>query len=184
VEVKELIQGCLRGETGAWKMLVDCYSKKIFNLAYQFAGSRQEAEDLTQDIFLKLYHSLAKYNFEHDFTAWFLTLARNYLIDEFRRTRLEKSQRFDGEQPDLPAADSDNPETRYLSEEKSTAVRQALQQLSPDLRLVLVLREMEGLSYEEIARDINVPLGTVKSRVNRARLQLAQIILDETGGKI
>jgi len=183
VEVKELIQGCLQGEAGAWKMLVDCYSKKIFNLAYQFAGSRQEAEDLTQDIFLKLYHSLAKYDFEHDFTAWLLTLARNYLIDEFRRTKLEKSQRFEADQPDLPAADSDNPETRYLSEEKAAAVRQALQQLPPDLRLVLVLREMEGLSYEEMAREIKVPLGTVKSRVNRARLQLAQIIINKTGGK-
>lgn len=164
-------------------MLVDCYSKRIFNLAYQFAGSRQEAEDLTQDIFLKLYSSLAKYDFNHDFTAWFLTLARNYLIDEFRRTRIEKSQRFEGEEPDLPACEDDNPEIRYLGEEKARAVRQALQQLPPDLRMVLVLREIEGFNYEEIASRIKVPLGTVKSRVNRARLELARIILAKTGGK-
>ncbi len=183
MEVKEIVQKCLEGETGAWKMLVDCYSKRIFNLAYQFAGSRQEAEDLTQDIFLKLYSSLAKYDFNHDFTAWFLTLARNYLIDEFRRTRIEKSQRFEGEEPDLPACEDDNPEIRYLGEEKARAVRQALQQLPPDLRMVLVLREIEGFNYEEIASRIKVPLGTVKSRVNRARLELARIILAKTGGK-
>ncbi|MDD8019754.1 MAG: sigma-70 family RNA polymerase sigma factor [Acidobacteriota bacterium] len=184
MEVKELVQECLRGDSGAWKMLVDSYSKRIFNLAYRFASSRQEAEDLTQDIFLKLYRSLARYNLEHDFTAWFLTLARNYLIDEFRRNKIEKSQRFNGDQPELPSSDRDNPENRYLGQEKFFLVRQALQQLPSDLRMALVLREIEGLSYEEIARQVKVPLGTVKSRVNRARLQLAGIILDKSGGKI
>ncbi|HRD01257.1 MAG TPA: RNA polymerase sigma factor [Candidatus Saccharicenans sp.] len=184
MNVKELVQECLQGETGAWKMLVDCYSKRIFNLAYQFAGSRQEAEDLTQEIFLKLFRSLSKYDFERDFTAWFLTLSRNYLIDEFRKRKAEKSQRFDGEASSLPAVEKDNPEIRYLDEEKAEMVRLGLQQLPPELRMVLVLREIEGFSYEEIAREIKVPLGTVKSRVNRARIHLARIILDKTGGKI
>jgi len=184
VEVKEIIQNCLKGETGAWKMLVDLYSKRIFNLAYQFAGSYQEAEDLTQDIFFKLYSSLKKYNFNRDFTAWFLTLARNHLIDEFRRTRLEKSQRTDFEGLTLSAAESHDPEHHYLNLEKTELVRQALQQLSPDLRTVLVLREIQGFSYEEIAARLKLPLGTVKSRVNRGRLQIAGAILEKSGGKL
>ena len=164
-------------------MLVDLYSRKIFNLAYHFSGSPQEAEDLTQDIFLKLYHSLSKYNFERDFTAWLLTLARNYLIDEFRRTRAERNQRGEFEELTLTAAETDSPESRYLRQEKAELVRKALRQLSPDLRVVLVLREIEGLSYEEIAEKLKIPLGTVKSRVNRGRIQMAQAIMGQKGGK-
>ncbi|MGB9892906.1 MAG: RNA polymerase sigma factor [Candidatus Saccharicenans sp.] len=182
--MKEIVKNCLKGETGAWKMLVDLYSRKIFNLAYQFSGSPQEAEDLTQEIFFKLYNSLSKYDFERDFNAWFLTLARNFLIDEFRRTRLEKSQRTDFEEVMATATEVDGPEGRYLNQEKANLVREALLQLSPELRVILVLREIEGFSYEEIAEKLRLPLGTVKSRVNRGRIQIAQIILEKTGGKI
>lgn len=184
MEVKDLIQNCLKGDNGAWKMLVDLYSKKIFNLAYRFAGSYQEAEDLTQDIFLKLYHSLDKYDFNRDFTSWVLTLARNFLIDEYRRNKLEKAQRSDFEELNLSAAEADNPESRYLNQEKAELIRKALQQLSPELRTVMVLREIDGLSYEEIAIRLHLPLGTVKSRVNRGRLQVAQFLLEKTGGKL
>jgi len=164
-------------------MLVNLYSRKIFNLAYQFSGSPQEAEDLTQEIFLKLYNSLAKYDFERDFSAWFLTLARNYLIDEFRRTKAEKSQRTDFEEFTATAAEVDEPEKGYLKREKVELVRAALRQLSTELRTVLILREIEGFSYEEIAERLKLPLGTVKSRVNRGRIQMAQVILDMTGGQ-
>lgn len=183
VEVKEIVRNCLKGEAEAWKMLVDLYSRKIFSLAYQFAGSPQEAEDLTQEIFLKLYSSLGKYDFERDFNAWFLTLARNFLIDEFRRTRLEKSQRADFEELATPAAEADSPENRLISQEKAELVREALLRLSPELRTVLILREIEGFSYEEIAQKMKLPLGTVKSRVNRGRIQIAQVILEKTGGQ-
>lgn len=165
-------------------MLVDLYSKKIFNLAYQFSSSPQEAEDLTQEIFLKLYQVLDKYDFERDFTAWFLTLARNYLIDEIRRTRKERSSRADFEEAVLIAAESDSPEIKYLGQEKGQLIRLALQQLSPELRIVLVLRELEGFSYEEIASQLKLPLGTVKSRVNRGKIQIAQAILEKAGGQL
>lgn len=183
MEVKEIVRNCLKGEAEAWKMLVDLYSRKIFNLAYQFAGTPQEAEDLTQEIFMKLYNSLSKYDFERDFSAWFLTLARNFLIDEFRRTRLEKSQRTEFEEVTTAAAEADSPENRLLSQEKAELVREALLQLGPELRTVLVLREIEGFSYEEIAQRMKLPLGTVKSRVNRGRIQIARAILEKTGGK-
>lgn len=163
-------------------MLVDNYSKKIFNLAYQFAGNQQEAEDLTQDIFLKLFNSLDRYNFNHDFTAWLLTLARNYLIDEYRKRRREKSQRTEIEEAALLADDQDLPESRYLDQEKSELIRKALQLLSPELRTIIVLREIEGFSYEEIASRLKLPLGTIKSRINRARIQMAEAIIKKSEG--
>ncbi|MGB9862387.1 MAG: RNA polymerase sigma factor [Candidatus Saccharicenans sp.] len=184
MEVKEIITKCLKGDAGAWKMLVDLYAKKIYNLAYQFSGRPQEAEDLTQDIFLKLYNSLGKYDFEKDFSAWFLTLARNYLIDEYRHHRQEKSLRDEVDELTLSAPAADSPENQYLAGEKSELIRQALLELSPELRTVLILRELEGFSYEEIAEKLGLPLGTVKSRVNRARLQIAEVIMKKTGGKI
>lgn len=165
-------------------MLVDMYSRKIFNLAYQFGGSPQEAEDLTQEIFFKLYNSLKKYDFERDFSAWFITLARNFLIDEYRKTRFEKSQRTDFEELSTAATEADSPENILLSQEKAELVQQALRQLSPELRTVLILREIEGFSYEEIASQLKLPLGTVKSRVNRGRIQIAQAILEKTGGQL
>lgn len=165
-------------------MLVDLYAKTIYNLAYRFSGNPQEAEDLVQDIFLKLYNSLGKYDFQKDFAAWFLTLARNHLIDEYRHRRQEKSLRDELDELTLSAAVTDSPENKYLSRERSELLRQALSELSPDLRTVLILREIEGYSYEEIAEQLGVPLGTVKSRVNRGRLQLAEKIMKMTGGKL
>jgi len=165
-------------------MLVDLYAKRIYNLAYQFSGTPQEAEDLVQDIFLKLYNSLGKYDAEKDFSAWFLTLARNYLIDEYRHRRQEKSLRDDFDELAFSAAATDSPENQYLASERSELIRQALLALSPELRTVLILREIEGFSYEEIAEKLSLPLGTVKSRVNRGRLQIAEVILKKTGGKL
>jgi RNA polymerase sigma-70 factor (ECF subfamily) len=184
VEVKEIVTKCLKGDAGAWKMLVDLYAKRIYNLAYQFSGTPQEAEDLVQDIFFKLYNSLGKYEPEKDFSAWFLTLARNYLIDEYRQHRQEKSLRDDFDELTLSATASDSPEHQYLARERTELIRQALSELSPELRTVLVLREIEGFSYEEIAEKLGLPVGTVKSRINRGRLQMAEVILKRTGGKL
>ncbi len=184
MEVKEIVRKCLKGEAEAWKMLVDLYSRKIFNLAYRFAGTPQEAEDLTQEIFLKLYNSLDKYDFEKDFSTWFFTLARNFLIDEYRKNRMEKSLKSDFEELTTSASAVDSPENRLLGQEKAELVRQALLSLSPELRMVLILRELEGFSYEEIASQLKLPLGTVKSRVNRGRIQIARAILEKTGGEL
>jgi len=159
-------------------MLVDLYSKKIFNMSYQFAGSFQEAEDLTQDIFLKLHHSLAKYDFKKNFTAWFLTIAKNYLIDEYRRTKWEKKKRDDFDEHLPSAAAADDPELSLVEEEKRKVLWEALNRLSNDMRLAIILKEIQGKKYEEVAEILDLPVGTVKSRINRGRLQLAKILRD------
>jgi len=160
-------------------MVVDLYSKKIFNMAYQFAGSFQEAEDLTQDIFVKLYNSLSKYDLARNFTAWLLTLAKNHLIDEYRRTKWEKKQRddFDDHLPGL--ASSDDPEGGLLEEENRKILWEGLNKLPADIRMTVILKEIQGKKYEEVAEIMGLPLGTVKSRINRGRLQLAQILRDK-----
>jgi len=160
-------------------MLVDMYSKKVFNMAYQFSGSYQEAEDLTQDIFLKLYHQLGKYDFEKNFTAWLLTLVKNYMIDAYRRTRWEKRQRDDFDKHLQAVSGTDNPETGLQEGENKKILWQGLNQLSPDVRMAVVLKEIQGKKYEEVADIMRLPIGTVKSRINRGRLQLAKILGDK-----
>jgi RNA polymerase sigma-70 factor (ECF subfamily) len=176
VELNEIVRQCLEGRPGAWETLVNMYAKKVFNMAYQFCGSRQEAEDMTQDVFLKLYGSLAKFDFKRNFTAWLLTLTKNYLIDEYRRTKWEKTRRDDFNDQLLSQSSLRSPEENLDRKEIREVVWQGLKHLSSDMRMAVVLRDLQGHSYEEMAQILRLPLGTVKSRVNRARLQLAEVL--------
>lgn len=157
-------------------MLVDTYSRKVFNMAYQFSGSYEEAEDMTQDIFFKLYSSLTKYDFAKNFTAWFLTLAKNHLIDQYRRTKWERKTRDDFDEHLLASGDLDSPEEGVLKGENKRTVWQALNDLPSETRMTVILRDIQGKSYEEVAEIMSLPVGTVKSRLNRGRLQLAKIL--------
>jgi len=179
VQINTLVQECLKGKEGAWKMLVDSYSKRIFNMAYQFAGSYQEAEDLTQDIFLKLYNSLSKYDLKKNFSAWLLTLARNYLIDQYRRTKWEKKTRDDFNEYYLPSEAFENPEEGVVKEENKRTIWQSINKLTSEIRMAVILRDIQGKRYDEIAEIMSLPLGTAKSRVNRGRLQLAKILKEK-----
>jgi RNA polymerase sigma-70 factor (ECF subfamily) len=182
VDLEELVRGCLENRPGAWEALVDTYAKRIYNMALRFSGNREEAQDLTQEVFVKLWHSLPRYDFHKDFTAWLLVIARNQLIDEYRKRRQEKSLRqdLDGREVSLPSPD--DPEASLARSEARVLLEAGLARLSPDMRLTLILRELEGRSYEEMAQVLGLPLGTVKSRVNRARIQLAEALRDMKGG--
>jgi RNA polymerase sigma-70 factor (ECF subfamily) len=162
-------------------MLVNAYSKKVFNLAYQFSGSAQEAEDMTQEVFLKLYSSLRKYDFARNFTAWLLTLTKNHLIDEYRRTKWERTQRDEFNDQVIAQDAFSGPERSIVREENKKLVWESLDRLSPEIRMTIILRDIQGRTYEEIAESLGLPLGTVKSRVNRGRLQLARVLKDRQG---
>jgi RNA polymerase sigma-70 factor, ECF subfamily len=180
VNLEAIIRDCLEGNEGAWKMLVDLFSKKVFNLAYQFSGSYQEAQDLTQDIFVKLFHALPRYEFGRNFSAWLTTLAKNHLIDEYRRTKWEKKNRDDFDDHLLTAAsETGDPEKNLMQNETQRILWAGLNRLSPEIRLAVILKEIQEKSYEETAGITGVPEGTVKSRVNRGRLQLARILQNE-----
>lgn len=176
MDLNEVIKQCLEGKEGAWQMLVNTYSKRVFNLAYHFAGSYQEAEDLTQDIFLKLYHSLSKYDFEKNFTAWLLTLAKNHLIDTYRRTKWEKTNRDNFNENFLASESAESPEADLVREADRKIVWEGLDRLSSDTRLAVIFRDIQDKTYEEIAEIMGVPVGTIKSRVSRGRLELAKIL--------
>lgn len=178
-----MIRDCREGRPGAWQTLVDQFAKRIFSMAYRFSNNREEAEDMTQEIFVKLWNNLPRYDSGKDFTAWFLTMARNHLIDEYRKQKLEKSLRdeFDEQTQSRPAYDG--PEEGYARLEARQTLMTYLAGLPSDMRTAIILRDIEGRSYEEMAETLHLPQGTVKSRVNRARLRLAELVREIKGGR-
>lgn len=182
MDLNAVIRECLEGSPSAWETLVNTFAKRIFNMAYQFSGSRQEAEDKTQEVFLKLYGALPRYDSGKNFTAWLLTLTKNHLIDEYRRTKWEKTQRDEFDERVLAQTAHDGPEQSLVEKETKALVWEGLNRLSADMRMVIILRDLQGKSYEEVAEILDLPLGTVKSRVNRARIQLAQVLKEYRGG--
>jgi RNA polymerase sigma-70 factor (ECF subfamily) len=184
VDLEATIRGCLEGSQSAWRALVDAYARRVFNMAYQFCGSREEAEDRTQEVFLKLHGALPKYDLGKNFTAWLLTLAKNHLIDEYRRTKWEKANRDDFDERVLSQAAASGPEASLVAKETKELIWEGLDRLPADMRMVIILRDLQGKSYEEVAEILGLPLGTVKSRVNRARLQLARVLREHRGDLI
>jgi len=160
-------------------MLIDTYSKKIFNLAYQFTGTYETAEDLTQEIFIKVHNSLHKFDLDRNFNSWITTLSRNFLIDHYRKTKLEKKKRTEFDERTLDSEERTDPEKNLLKKQSQKIIWNGLKSLSPDVRIAVILRDIQGKKYDEIAEIMSSPLGTIKSRVNRGRIQLAEIIKEK-----
>ncbi|MEW6457189.1 MAG: sigma-70 family RNA polymerase sigma factor [Acidobacteriota bacterium] len=170
---QKIVKNSIDGDKDSWEFLVRNFTKRIFNMAYQFSLSKVEAEDLTQEIFIKLWNSLNKYDFKVGFPLWFIRLARNHLIDWYRKHKREKSgiERFKEE---VSFSERDE-SSEYVRE----FVWEGIKALTPESRLSIIFRDIQGLSYQEIAEILDLPLGTVKSRINRARLELAKILIEE-----
>ena len=163
-----------RGRTEAWEELLALYSERIYNLAFHFAGSAADAEDLTQEIFLRLYQNLRLYRGDMPLAAWALRLSRNLCIDHYRRTRRERRSSFTAEEvlERMPAGD--DPQAEAQKRQQLRAVYRELEAMPEDLAEVVLLRDLQGWSLEETAAWLEVPVGTVKSRLHRARLELAE----------
>jgi RNA polymerase sigma-70 factor (ECF subfamily) len=175
----DLVGRCRRGDEAAWRELVARHTRRVFGIAYRFVGRVDEAEDLTQDIFVKVFQSLDRYR-ESDgaFTTWLGTVARNHAIDNYRRRREEKARRI--EDPavlDVVPAGDESPLRSLERQDQARLVHRGLRALPADLREALVLCDLQGLSYEETAAALQVPLGTVKSRINRGRIELARRLM-------
>ncbi|HEV2961375.1 MAG TPA: sigma-70 family RNA polymerase sigma factor [Candidatus Angelobacter sp.] len=182
-----LVRRCLGGDATAWEEIVRLHSRRIYNLCYRFTSSPDDAQDLTQDVFIKIYRTLRTYDVEKGaFTTWLTTLTRNLLVDHFRRTRQDRlTDSMDAglreEEDSLSLSDrleddAPNPDDRLASKETQKIVQQALARLSPDLREAVILRDLQDLDYKEIAQVLKVPEGTVKSRINRGRMELARLL--------
>jgi len=176
----ELLNRCLAGESAAWEDLLRAYTRKLYNLCYRFTGRIDDAEDLTQEVFVKVYQTLRSYDAtQGTFSTWLHRVARNHLVDHYRRTKKDRvtSSLEDelGTLEEKPSAGME-PLAQVESQERKEFLQQGLNRLSPDLREAVVLRDFHDLDYQEIAQVLGVPQGTVKSRINRGRLELARVL--------
>jgi len=174
----ELIERCLNGEQAAWETIVRMYWRRVFNIAYKFVGRHDMAEDLTQDVFLKLYKSLDTFDRRANFQTWLISVSRNLCIDHYRSVRKERETiNRDVDAADLhPVSRDTAADTKLEQRDRVALLRQALDTLAPTLRTAVMLRDIQELTYQEIADTLHLPEGTVKSRINRGRTELARQI--------
>ena len=184
----QVVFACMRGDSAAWQQLVVTQHRRVYGICYRFTGSPTDAEDLTQDVFLKVYRNLQGFDPEKGaFTTWLTTLTRNLLVDHFRRTRQDRAtdsldETARGEDGDGPTLADRLADTRpgqmerVAQMELRSRIQHALKQLSPELREAVILRDLQDMDYKEIAAVLHVPEGTVKSRISRGRGELARML--------
>jgi RNA polymerase sigma-70 factor (ECF subfamily) len=176
---EKLVERCLRGDDSAWEGIVNAYTRRVYNLGYRYTGRSDEAEDLTQEIFIKVYQNLKSYRADAgSFQNWVLKVGRNLIIDHYRQTRRFQPSAGSEEMETMNLSDEKTPNPHRVAEQSESArfLREALQKLSPELKEAIILRDLEGMAYQEIAELLTIPEGTVKSRINRARLELAKFL--------
>jgi RNA polymerase sigma-70 factor (ECF subfamily) len=182
-----LVRRCLAGDASAWEEIVQRYQRRIYNICYRFCGATEDAQDLTQEVFIRMYRTLDSYDPERGaFMTWVTTLTRNLLVDHFRRTKQDRvTESLDARAPDreeaIPLLErlpdrGPAPDSLSQSREAGAIVHQALQKLSPELREAVILRDLQDMDYREIATVLKVPEGTVKSRINRGRAELGRLL--------
>jgi RNA polymerase sigma-70 factor (ECF subfamily) len=171
-----LVERCLAGDQSAWDQIVRQHWRKVFNLAYKFVGRHDEAEDLTQDIFLKIFKALHTFDRRANFQTWLISISRNLCIDHYRSVRKEReTMARDVDASELtPVSRERGPYGQLEQVDLKHVISLALAELPPTLRQAVVLRDLQEYSYQEIADELKLPEGTVKSRINRGRLELAR----------
>jgi RNA polymerase sigma-70 factor (ECF subfamily) len=182
---KTLVERCLTGDETAWDQLVRTHTRRVYSLCYRFTNNDSEAQDLTQEVFLRIFKSVKSFRSEEgSFGTWLARLTRNLLIDNYRRTRQDRvTDSIEGQLPMLEEelAASARPEGMVVGREAREQLQWALQKLSPELRETLILRDLQEMEYREIAQILRIPEGTVKSRLNRARTELARVLRKKLG---
>lgn len=176
----DLVRRCRAGDGTAWEDIVSLFSRRIFNLAYRFTSSVEAAEDLTQEVFIRIYKTLDQYDAKQgDLANWLMRLARNLIIDDYRHRQRNPQNTY---------ADDVENHTFHLRAVGTSAqkdierrelcaqVQEGIDKLPTDLRTCVILRDIEELSYQEIVEVLKIPEGTVKSRINRGRIELAKIL--------
>ncbi len=174
-----LVAQCLSGDDTAWEQLVRLHTRPVYALCYRFTGSSAEAQDLTQEVFVRVFRTLKSFrSAEGSFATWLARVTRNLLIDHYRRTRQERVT--DSIEDQLPTLEhvgtAERPDRALAGREASEILQAALQKLSPDLREAVILRDLQEMEYREIAEVLGIPEGTVKSRINRGRAELGRLL--------
>ncbi len=176
----ELVRRARAGDGVAWEEIVSGFSRRIFNLAYRFTSSVEAAEDLTQEVFIRIYRTLEQYDPKQgDLSNWLMRLARNLIIDDYRHRQRNPQNTMadtvDDHQYHLRALGS-SAQKELERRETAAQVQEGIDKLPPDLKTCVILRDIEELSYQEIVDALKIPEGTVKSRINRGRIELAKIL--------
>jgi RNA polymerase sigma-70 factor (ECF subfamily) len=184
-----LVRRCISGDPSAWTELVKSQHRRVYGICYRFTGNVTDAEDLTQDLFLKLYSNLQNFDTARgSLPVWITTMTRNMLVDNYRRNKnLRQTGSLDegwegsdddGRQPLIERMESTGRNQHEIAahRELEKMVQEALAQVSPDLREAVILRDLQDMDYREIAEVLNIPEGTVKSRISRGRAELAKLL--------
>ena len=182
----QIVLSCMDGDSAAWAELVRTHHRRVYGLCYRFTGNPADAEDLTQDVFLKVYSNLASFDTTRgSLQVWITTMTRNLLVDNFRRTRNQRatSSLDDGwefadelKPVDRLVASGPSPHEAAAKKELAKMVQAALTQVSTELREAVILRDLQDMDYKEIAQVLGIPEGTVKSRISRGRAELARLL--------
>ena len=181
---KLLLKRCQDGNIDAFEQLVDCYQQKVYNIAYRMVGNYHDASDVVQEVFVRVYKSIKSFRGDCSFSTWLYHITTNVCKDELRAKNKYSEDSIDeyietekGSLQKIFASADPSPEEQYEEQELSERLQQVIDSLHPDYRSVLVMREQNELSYQEIADALGISLGTVKSRINRARAALAKKII-------
>jgi len=183
--IQLLIKDALAGKQSAYEALLKRYKNGIYSMIYQMIRNREETEDLVQETFIKAFNSLEKYNKNYAFSTWLYKIAFNHCIDAIRKKKLktlslDKPVKLrDGEVFHQVGDESQTPETDFLFTEKRKQIQNAIDSLPHKYRITIILRHKEERSYEEISQILNIPLGTVKARIFRAREILKKKLREE-----
>jgi RNA polymerase sigma-70 factor (ECF subfamily) len=178
---QSLVSRCLGGDEAAWEELVRQHTRQVYGLCFRFTNSAQEAQDLTQEVFLRVFKTIKTFrSAEGSFGTWLARVTRNLLIDHYRRTRQQRvTDSIEDQLPVLEqvgASGAARPDQALAGREASEILQATLQKLSPDLREAVILRDLQEMEYREIADVLDIPEGTVKSRINRGRAELARLL--------
>ena len=175
-DLEDTVERCREGDEEAWSALVNATLRPIYRLCASYAPSAAEAEELTQEVYFKLWENLHRYDAGSNFMAWAWRVAKNLIIDSYRRSRRERQAAWlDPEVLDhIPGSDDPHEHTEHR--QRLRLVASGLRQLDEELATLVLMRDFAGMSYQEIAEAQELPLGTVKSRLNRARLELATAV--------
>ena len=185
-DASQIVSRCMNGDSAAWAEMVRTHQRRVYGLCYRFTGNSADAEDLTQDVFLKIYSNLSSFDaMRGSLPVWITTMTRNLLVDNFRRTRNQRATGSldDGwdNTEDLKPIDrltstSPTPHESAARNELAKMVQAALTRVSVELREAVILRDLQDLDYKEIAQVLAIPEGTVKSRISRGRAELARLL--------
>lgn len=180
---KLLLEKAKAGDVAAFEELIENYQKKIFNIAFRIVGNYDDANDLAQEVLIRIYKSIGGFKEQSSFSTWIYRITTNVCLDDIRKRKNRKVISLDeeihvddGEVKRQIVSDDPLPEETAERAELRELVGNAIQSLSEEHRLVIVMRDLQGFSYEEIARILKCPEGTVKSRINRARLALRNVL--------